>query len=152
MPVSIDICNQALSEIGANRITGISDPSLEATQCKLHYLPVLRHMLFVRQWTFATKRRELAESTNPPAFGYARSFTLPADCLKVRRCSDGAGHVNRDWIVEDKAISTNEAVCFIEYTQYQQDSSVYPGPFEQCFVHLLASRLAVPIMQSKSLK
>lgn len=152
MPVSIDICNQALSLVGAGRVTGVDESTLEGSQCKLHYLPVLRHMLTAREWSFATKRRELAESTVAPAFGYSKSFTLPADCLKVRVCTDASGYQFTDWVVEGKSISLNEAVCFIEYTSYEQDASVYPGPFEQCFVHLLASRLAVPLMQSNSLK
>jgi hypothetical protein len=152
MAVSVDICNQALSQVGASRVTAVDGSTEEGTQCKLHYLACLKKVLTERHWTFATGRRELAQSTTPPAYGYTYSYTLPADCLRVRKASNEDGEQYKDWVAEGRAVSTNEDTCFVEYTRFEQDSSVYSGPFEAALVYLLASRLAIPLVQSRSMK
>lgn len=151
MSASISICNQALSLVGAGHITSIDDGTNEARQCKIHYDACLRKILMEREWTFATGRRELAEVLDPPVFGYDKAFGLPHDCISVRAASDQTGREYRDWVVEGQAISLNSDTCYITYNRKVEDATRYPGPFEAALVYLLASRLAVPIPNSRGL-
>jgi hypothetical protein len=151
MSASISICNQALSLVGADHITSIDDGTNEARQCKVHYDACLRKILMEREWTFATARRELAEVSEAPTFGYTKAFGLPGDCILVRSASDRTGYEYRDWVVEGRKISLNADTCFIVYTKMEYDATKYPGPFEAALVHLLASRLSISIPNSRGL-
>ena len=152
MAESIDICNQAISLVGGGHITSVNDGTNEARQCKVHYGPALRKILSERWWTFATVRTELAQSADVPTTKYAFAYPIPFDCLKIQFATGEDGLQFEDWVLEDGKILCNKERCFVTYTKCEQDAAKYPGPFESAFVHLLASRIAVGIAQSRGLR
>lgn len=152
MTTSVDICNQALSEVGGNRITSIEDGTTEARQCKVHYQSCLEKALSERFWTFATGKRELAQTATSPEFEHSFAYQLPSDCIVVRSAGDKSGKEFRNWVREGDQIHCDEAVCFIQYTKRIADPQKFSPMFESALVYLLASRLAIPIAASRTLK
>lgn len=148
----VDICNQAISEVGGTRIISLSDNTAEAKQCSIHYEPCLRKILTERFWSFAKKRAELAPSSTEPLSQYSKKYKLPSDCLVVRVVSDKNGREYRDWQTEEGYIYCNENSVFIEYTTKSVDTTQFSPSFEAALVYLLASRLAIPIAANRNLK
>jgi len=99
----VDICNSALSMVGAASIMSLTDNSREARVCNLQYDSNRRDELRKHYWNFALKRVSLAPDTAAPAFDYAYQFTLPPDCLRIAIPNDAY----LDWQLEGRKILTN---------------------------------------------
>jgi len=56
---SVEICNRALTDIGARRITALSDPSKEGRACNDNYDISRKAVFRIHPWNFATTRIEL---------------------------------------------------------------------------------------------
>jgi hypothetical protein len=98
MTAPVDVCNEALQEIGARAaVTSISpsDGSPHANACALIYTPKIQMLLRAAHWNCARRQVDLSLlkslytaqqtlSTNPPPKPWWYEYALPADCLKVR--------------------------------------------------------------------
>jgi hypothetical protein len=89
MSSPIDICNRALSDIGARaNITSFSENSAAAQQCALWYDHLRKALLRGAHWNFARAQVELsplgdlASGTSP--YPWPFKYTYPPDALKVR--------------------------------------------------------------------
>lgn len=90
MVAIIDICNQALSEIGTqSQISSFDDGSVEGQQCALWYDSLRKRMLRTAQWGFARRQVTLTQlgdlipdQTSP--YPYLYKYAYPADALKIR--------------------------------------------------------------------
>jgi len=80
----IDICNMALSDIGArSTIASFDEGSKEAAACAVWYDELRRSLLRGAPWGFARKTAPLsAQPTTQWPWSYM--YTYPADCLKAR--------------------------------------------------------------------
>lgn len=77
------ICNAVLAELGSTqRITSIHDGSNHANRFREIWPLVVPFAIVLHPWNFAIGRALLNEAGQKPPFGYARMFTLPADCLR----------------------------------------------------------------------
>jgi len=56
---SVEICNRALTDIGARRITALSDPSKEGRACNDNYDISRKAVLRLHPWNFAIERVEI---------------------------------------------------------------------------------------------
>jgi hypothetical protein len=85
MPSALEICNLALQNLGANRISSVfpSDASPEADECNLRYDAVRRAVLESCLWTFASTRTALNLLEVSPIFGYTNQFALPSDYIRM---------------------------------------------------------------------
>lgn len=99
----VDVYNNALQKLGANRVISTSDNSREARSCNVAYDSNRRSELRKYRWNFAKKRVVLAPDASAPAFGYSYQFTLPTDCLRLLIPKDSS----LDWQVEGGKILTN---------------------------------------------
>lgn len=91
MTSAVDICNRALSEMGARTvISSLSETSAAAVQCSLFYSTLRRQLLRAAPWGFARKTEALTTlgllSDDPPAspFPWLAKYLYPADCVKLR--------------------------------------------------------------------
>jgi hypothetical protein len=89
MTTAVDICNRALSSIGAQTtISSLGEQSPEAVQCALWYDSTRKQLLRTANWGFARRQvaltllGELTDATTP--FPYLFKYAYPADCLKFR--------------------------------------------------------------------
>lgn len=77
------IANRALILLGtATRIVSVADDKPLAKQVRDLWHESRRAALAAHPWNFALHRVQLNEAGTAPAFGYARQFRLPPECLR----------------------------------------------------------------------
>lgn len=79
----VAIANSALTKLGAQIITDLTEDSKEARLCSVRIYEVRDIILRMHPWNFATKRVILAPVTDNPVFGYNFQFNLPDDWLRT---------------------------------------------------------------------
>lgn len=155
MASQVDICNQALTKVGAARITSLSDGSKQANALNAIYDVKRDVELAAHPWTFAMTRAQLPASATAPLFGWARSFQLPAQFLRMVE-------VGEDWVfyegptgplfaIEGGAILTDEAAPLnVRYVQRITNAGQYPPLFVEALACRLAAEVCEPLTQSLS--
>ena len=131
-----NICNMALSRLGANRLTDAdTDTSVEAIQCRIWYSHTRDALLRSHFWKFAVKRAELSEDAETPDFGFDHQFDLPADFLRAWYVYDTTAtwEINAQWLLTD-----DDAVDLVYVAQITD-----PTQFDTLFVELLSLKLAL---------
>jgi hypothetical protein len=132
----VGICNIALTSLGANTITSLSDGTAEAVLCDAVWDNARRAVLRMHPWNFALKRIELAAEVGIPVFDYTKSYPLPADALRVIQVFQ-----NPDYRLEGKRIVTNASTCFVKYIYDNQDI----GSWDDNFKDLMAARVRMDL-------
>ena len=146
----IEICNMALSRIGASPIEALTEASEAARKCNQFYEHDRRVVLRRYPWPWATRRVELAAMTDSPQ-DYLYAYRYPADCCYLRKIFAVApdGHFVplpdvRYKIVSDETglvIYTNEPRVVAEYTADVRDAAL----FDEMFCEALSWKLAASI-------
>jgi len=146
----IEICNMALSRIGASPIEALTEASEAARKCNQFYEHDRRVVLRRYPWPWATRRVELAAMVDSPQ-DYLYAYRYPADCCYLRKIffvgpngrfiplpdirykivSDGSGLV----------LYTNEPRVVAEYTADVKDAAL----FDELFCEALSWKLAASI-------
>lgn len=109
-----DVANLGLGMAGIERIMSIDDEGNIAKTCAT-FLPVSkREVLEQFPWSCALRRVKLAEDTEAPAFGWTKSFTLPADCMRPWLVN-GRRLPHKDYSHEDGKILCNEGPLEVLY-------------------------------------
>ncbi|MBF0188921.1 MAG: hypothetical protein HQL50_13445 [Magnetococcales bacterium] len=147
MASTVQICNLALSKIGEESITALSDNSQTARHCALLYEPMRDAVLQAHAWNFATSRVELGRSTDTPAFGYAYNYALPADCVRVIQMEDP----DTNYKVEGRNLLTDASEAKIIYIKSVTDPNQFTPLFIEALSARLAMELAIPITDSNTL-
>jgi hypothetical protein len=101
----VAICNRALDLIGQSPIASLTDPTNTAAACLRNYDQSRDAVLRSYPWNSATRRVALPALSAAPAWGFARKFQLPVDCLRVLD-SEGDLHGTR-WRREGNTILTD---------------------------------------------
>jgi hypothetical protein len=166
----VDICNRALQQLGAKRISDLDDASPSARACNLAYPIIRQSELRKRVWNFAIKRAELAADSPAPTWGRQNSFTLPNDWLRLaesypEQLTNDAGVVGvsvaftaqftgqKDWVIEGKKIVTNdEAPLQIRYVADITDTSQWDSIFCEVVSAALAYEICEELTQSNTKK
>lgn len=138
MPTPTEIANFALAHLGEGRLVDLeTDDSEEAEVMRLFYGSARRRALRAANWTCAEKRASLAAEVTPPAFGYANSFPVPADY--VRLCGVENAGEGSEFKVEGRKILTNlSAPLNILYVHDLEDTSAYDDDLVAAFSLWLA--------------
>ena len=79
----VDICNIALSNLGDQKISSLSDANERARVCHLRHEDVRDSVLRSHPWSCAIKRTQLARNDTAPVWGFDYAYSLPSDCLRV---------------------------------------------------------------------
>jgi hypothetical protein len=154
----VSICNHALSLIGVDPITALTDDTKQAGLCNRLY-PILRdQVLEARTWTFATGRAKLLPDATPPEWGYAQQFLVPSDWLRTLRVyynppvGSNDNWVNPpEWNKEGRYILANNNVVYVKYTKQITDTSIFSPSFAVCLAYRLAADMAIPLTENRSL-
>lgn len=160
----VQICNIALSRIGeSTRINSLGEAGTPSEQCDLFFELCRDQVLSDFPWSFATAFATLAELSVNPDPEFERCYTLPTDCLTVRRVLTpefntmtwpGTAHVPQYPPIKHRIIagpssrllSVNVENAQIEYTR----QITAPGLFSAQFVSALAWKLGESIAPSVS--
>lgn len=162
MASMVEIWNLALTDVGGATVTDPLQNSTEADLCRLHYPYALDFVLEARDWNFATKRQEVAESASvEPIFNYNSSFKIPGDSLRVVEVWDNkSGNTNTrftnnglQWAQEGEYISANTSEqVWVKYIEKVEDPSRFTASFSAALAKYLAYRLAIPVAANRQLK
>lgn len=132
------ICNQALSWLGANRITALDGASREAEWCRDNYAQIRDAVLEERMWTFATER-DTSTVGDLDDWGVKYKHPIPVDWIAVYRVNcDAHGTTSRGWVREGRYILTEDATVYLWGLKRVTDT----GYFTPLFVETVAARLA----------
>lgn len=154
MASKIDVCNIALSILGAATISDLSESSPEARACALLFDDSLNTLLRQHPWNFATVERALAPLDGVAAAVWAYAYAYPTDCLSaqkivvagadrpvayvVRAAVDGGGNMLR-------VIYTDQPGAVLAYTRTVSDLSICDGEFLSALQHRLAAALCMTL-------
>lgn len=139
MATEVQICNLALTAVGANTIVSLGDNTKEAQLCTIFYSMYRDYLLRLHPWNFAQTRVSLPRLVAAPAFGFTYQFQLPADCCRVTETDLG---VHDEWRVEGRVLLCNVETINIVYTKYLTDTSVFDALFTVALSFLLAWKLS----------
>lgn len=164
MAISVTVCNVALGELRAPRITDIEEGSTESAWCKEFYPQCLRRLLERHEWSFANRVAMLAElDVNGRASEWAHAYALPVDIATPTRLvppltgwtpltSLPPAAVLMPFIIENGALYSQVSGAILEYSANSLDEAMMPALFVDALAYSLASRLAVPLRDSATLK
>jgi hypothetical protein len=179
MASEIQICNLALSHIGAPTIAALSESTRQARECNRLYEVNRDAVLADYPWNFATKRRVLALLSGETVSGWDYVYSYPGDCLKAwmiynpmttQTYTDGyytsgqyvfsAVKVNADRIkfeiasnedLDQRLILTNQEDAELIYTARVTDPNMFSPQFVEALSWRLAADLAIPLKGKESL-
>lgn len=151
MATEVQICNLALSQVGAERITSLSDQTKEGRLCNDIYEICRDFVLVSHPWNFATKRVALGLTAGVPVFGLSKEFQLPNDCLRVVE-TEYDEFEGFEYKIESGKLYCDESSIKIEYIQQVADTSKFSAAFVDALSYHLASKLAYPLVQSNELR
>ncbi len=151
MASTVQIANQALNKVGADRITDLLDDT-ESGRLLNSIFDIKRDAeLAAHPWTFAITRALIPASSTAPAFGWLRSFPLPVDCLRLVEVGEHYAFYDSStgplFQVEGAAVKTDQtSPLSIRYVQRVTNSGLFPPLFVEAF----ACRLAAEIVERRT--
>lgn len=149
MASQVEICNLAMTVLGADRITALTDNTENARRLTAIYDSCLEDVLRAHPWNFTITRLKLSLLGSTPAFGYSYEFQLPSDCLRVVEVSDG-NNVLTDFKIEGRKLLLDYTDVYIKYIANVTDPNQYTSQFIFVLSSRLAAELAYAITNNKS--
>jgi len=135
------VCNVSLGMIGEEKISIITEDSPGARAC-INFWDISRDAVLAgMQWSFATKRVELSQSSTEPDFGWDYQYPLPADFLEPIVVNEGTAP---KWVIEGSNLLINESEVELVYIASIEDVGMWPALFIDAF----STRLAADICPS----
>lgn len=143
----VDLVNNALTLLGADLITSIDDPVKAAILSKQKLPSVRDGVLREFTWNCATAQVSLAPLATGPAFGYAKSFQIPSDCLRIVSLENSPSY-----IVIGRTIQCDSTEVKLTYIQRIVDVSQFDALLAMAIEARLAADLAYPLLQSGTVR
>jgi hypothetical protein len=145
MASQVSIINVALSRLGANPITSLSETAAEATHASNLWDVARQSALRDHPWNFAVTEVELSAVVGSTSQNYTYVYQLPADCLRLLEYYD-----NRDFKVNGRTILSNDTTCVIKYVKDVTDTTLWDSAFVDVMAQRLAAELAYPLTKSQA--
>ena len=149
MASQVSIVNMALSMLGADRITALTDNTENARRMNAIYDETLKDLLRMHPWNFAIGRASLAKLSTAPLFEYDCMYQLPPDCLRVISVNDGS-NIIEDFKIEGRQLITDETTVYIKYIKEVGDPNELDANFRNLFSARLAADLGYAITNNKA--
>ena len=150
MSTQLEICNIALSYVGATPIADLSETSTEAQWCNTNYEPLKLAVLAERTWSFAETVTEVTSPT-PGTTGFL--YAIPANTVRVYRCYDQINPKRQArWQRQGSSILTDyDGSLWMVRTDGATLEADFPPMFVQALAGRLAMDMAIPIARSQSM-
>lgn len=150
-----DLCNLALAELGARRITSYeSETTVEAKACRLHLDHIIDTLLERHQWNHATKSIALSKLATVPNPEWAAAYQIPADFVRLIRISTGSSlNSLQNFAIEGRHIltATTDSTLPILYVANNTPVPHWPPLFVDAVVYKLAAKIAGDVTQNPTL-
>jgi hypothetical protein len=145
MASKVQICNMALSRLGARSIVSLDEGTNEANLCNTLFDDIAERVMVQGSWTTTIKRVGLPRTVNTPSFGYGYEYQLPVDpkCLKVLNVNDSS--IRTDYRIEGDKLLCDDDTVKIRYIAKLTNTSDYGPLLTEAIELLLASYLAYPL-------
>lgn len=150
----VEVVNLALSELGSALVTTLGDATVPGSHYgELNYNSALDQLLRLHPWSFATKEAVLAQKPSAESEEWAYSYALPSGFVRLTKIIGDSVELNEESFSRDaNGIHCDAQPISIQYISNDIQPSDYDPDFLAAFVALLASKLAVPVKQDRSLK
>jgi hypothetical protein len=141
----IEICNNALLDLGEDPITALTEGSQAARLCNQRWPAVRDAVLRAHPWNCAMELAELSVNATAPTFKWDYSYNLPANFLRLAGVFDSSENLITDYEVVGKKILINAtAPIYIGYVKRETD----PTKYDALLVEALSARLSAAIAYS----
>ncbi|GAB7022157.1 hypothetical protein [Salidesulfovibrio brasiliensis] len=148
----IEICNNALLDLGEDPIMSLDDGSKGAQLCSRRWPAVRDAVLRAHPWNCAMAQAELAAGTEAPLWRWEYVYSLPSDVIRVVRVVASDGTDVGQWEIQGGLILCNEqAPLFISYVRRESDPARYDAMLSEAMSARLGAMLAYPLSGSTSL-
>jgi hypothetical protein len=142
----VEIVNMALVLLGSSPITAMDEGTKAATLASQIFDTERDATLYDFDWNFASKRLSLARDAAAPAFGFAYSFQLPPDYIRVLEVSPD----RMAYKIEGRKLVCDATSVYIRYTRQVTSPSEWSPAFKAAFAARLAWRMALPLTELSS--
>lgn len=146
-----ELCNLALSKLGARRIASFEDnTTTEAKACRLHLFQVRDSLLRRHQWDFATTSKALSRIGEDPLSEYESAWQMPVDCVRIIRLSSGDSNLPlMDFARRGRRILINgEDTLELVYVSNEVPVNEWDSLFVDALVLSLAGAIASDVTQN----
>lgn len=148
----IEICNNALLDLGEDVIMSLGDDTKAAGLCNHRWPAVRDAVLRAHPWNCAMAQAELAAGAAAPLWKWEYKYNLPTDFLRIVQLVGQDGSSINDWEIQGGIILCNEAApIFISYVRRETDPNRYDALLDEALASRLAATLAYPLSGSTSL-
>ncbi len=148
----IEICNNALLDLGEEAIMSLGDESKAAGLCNHRWPAVRDAVLRAHPWNCGMAQAELAAAAAAPLWKWEFQYTLPTDFLRITQLVGTDGNTIADWEIQGGIILCNEAApIYISYVRRETDPRKYDALLGEALSARLAATLAYPLSGSTSL-
>jgi hypothetical protein len=147
MDTETEICNLALSEIGARLVSNYEEDSTEeARAARLHFGQARDALLRRHQWNFAQVRADLSLITGTPVSDWDSAWQIPADCVRVISLpTDNPYRPHQEFAVEGRQILVRDLTAV---TLLYVSNAVPVTSWDPLFVDALALSLATRLAKA----
>lgn len=145
MAGQLSIINVALSRIGANELTSLSDGTAEQKLAVNLWDIARRATLRDHTWNFATADVELNQLFGYVSFEYKYAYQLPSDCVRLLQV-----YGNPVYKVQGRQILTNQNAAKIKYIRDVVDPSEWDPSFDDVMAQRLAADMAFALTKSQA--
>lgn len=144
----VSIANSALIEVGADRISSLTQNTRVAIIVNAIFESCRDDVLRAHPWNFAIRRATLAPLADPPDHEWSVAYDWPNDCLRPLEVYPDT----IDWVSEDRKIFCNEpGTIKLKYIYKNEDPSSWDSNFTEALALRIASKIAFALTQSASL-
>jgi len=148
-----DVVNVALRQIGAARITSLTDGSNEATTANDLWGEALDDVLRSHNWNFATRRQKLAAAANAPAYEFDYAYPVPSDWVRTVSVHDNDGGDGTITFREEyqdgvRCILASSTDLYLRYVARITNVGLMPPDFRRALAMHLAMDMAIPLANS----
>lgn len=146
---NVQVCNYALTLLGANNITALDESSEEARKCSALFDLVRDKVLVAHPWNFAIARVNLGLLADAPESDYDYKFQLPNGCLRVLSTNLPEGD---SYKIEGRELLCDASSIIIKYIDQLTDVSKWSPQFVTAIGSALAAALAYPLTGSRTIE
>ena len=150
----VNMCNSALNLLGASTISSLTEDTKNARLCNQRYEPIRDRVFRSHNWNCLIKRIQLAQDSTGPVVEYTYGYTLPTDCLRVMKISNGSTDSiasDLDYKVEGRKIVTDITTIYLVYIALITDPNEYDSYLREAVSHQLAADICYAITNNSTL-